>query len=62
MVFTNIIDAVFLLAYTWLIYAYIVCNYSNLIIMRLCTLPELPKHWELRSLELQAKLVEQSGI
>jgi hypothetical protein len=62
MVFTNIIYAVFWCAYTWIIYAYIVCHYSSLIIMRLCTFPELLKHWELRNLELQAKLVEQSGI
>jgi hypothetical protein len=34
----------------------------NLRIMRLCPFPELLKLWELRSLELQAKLVEQSGI
>ena len=62
MVFTNIIDAVLWCAYTWLIYACIVCHYSSLIIMHLCTFPELLKLWELRSLELQAKLVEQSGI
>jgi hypothetical protein len=62
MVFTNIIDGVFWWAYTWLIYAYIVRHYSSLITLCLCTFPELLKHRELCSLELQAKLVEQTGI